>query len=280
MVTTLPSLAFLGAGSMAGAIIGGLLDPSVTVDGRIRVTNRSLAGAAKYDGVDGVQAFALETDASANRAAVAGAKLVVIAVKPAMVGDLLDEISGDLAADAVVVSVAAGVTTAAMEARLPASVSVVRTMPNTPSQVGQGVTGIAAGSRVSEADLALVESLFSTVGATIRLNEDQIDALGTVSGSGPAYVFYFIEQFEAAARALGFTAEQAALMVRETFAGSVALLAASGEEPAELRRRVTSPNGTTERAIAVFDEHDVAATFRAATEAALKRSHELAAATS
>lgn len=276
MAVTLPALTFLGAGSMASAIIAGLLDPEVQVDGPIRVTNRTASSAARFGGVEGVESLVLDGDAEANRRAVAGAKLVVVAVKPAMVGDLLDEIAPALADDAVLVSVAAGVTTAAMEARLPAGVAVVRTMPNTPAQVGRGVTGIAAGSRASETDVALVEALFATVGSTVRLDEDRIDALSTISGSGPAYVFYLIEQFEAAARALGFDQAQAALMVRETFAGSLELLAASGEEPTELRRRVTSPNGTTERAIAVFDQNDLAATFRSATEAALARARELA----
>lgn len=276
MPTTLPTLAFLGAGSMARAIIAGLLSPEVTVDGPILVTNRSAAKAAEFDGTAGVRAAATELDAEANRSAAKAARIVVIAVKPAMVPELLDEIAPVLQPGTIVVSVAAGVTTARMEAHLPEHVSVVRTMPNTPAQVGQGVTGIVAGSRAGEAELALVESLFGTVGVTLRLGEDRIDALGTISGSGPAYVFYLIEQLEAAARSLGFSAQDAAVMVRETFAGSVALLAASGEEPAELRRRVTSPNGTTERAIATFDQADLAATFRAATEAALKRSHELA----
>lgn len=277
MATTLPPLAFLGAGSMARAIIAGLRGPGVSVDGPILVTNRTAAKAAEFAGVEGVRAAAIELDAEANRAAARAARIVVVAVKPAMVPDLLDEIAPVLQPGSIVVSVAAGVTTARMEAHLPEHVSVVRTMPNTPAQVGQGVTGIVAGSRVTEAELALVESLFATVGATLRLPEDQIDALGTISGSGPAYVFYLIEQFEAAAHALGFSATDAALLVRDTFAGSLALLAASGEEPAELRRRVTSPNGTTERAIATFDQADLAATFRAATEAALARSRELAA---
>lgn len=276
MSTKLPALAFLGAGSMARAIIAGLRSPEVEIDGPIRVTNRSASAANEFDGVRGLIAAATEVDPEANRAAAAASKLVVVAVKPAMVGELLDEIGPVLQPGAVLVSVAAGVPTAAMEARLPEHVAVVRTMPNTPAQVGRGVTGIAAGSRAKEPDLVLTETLFGTVGATIRLAEDRIDALGTISGSGPAYVFYLIEQLETAAMALGFSATDAALMVRETFAGSIELLAASGAEPSELRRRVTSPNGTTERAIAVFDEAGLPGVFRMATEAALARSRELA----
>ena len=277
MATVLPALAFLGAGSMAGAILSGLLDPSVEHAAPIRVTNRTAAAAARFRDVPGVVAMSTDDDADANRGAVDSAKIVVVAVKPAMVAALLDEIADALEPGAVIVSVAAGVTIAAMESHLPPHVAVIRTMPNTPAQVGRAVTGIAVGSRATEADVALVRSMFETVGATIVLDEHRIDALSTISGSGPAYVFYLIEQLEAAARALGFTPAEAALMVRETFAGSLELLARSDVEPAELRRRVTSPNGTTERAIAQFDANDLAGTFRAATEAALARARELAA---
>ncbi|WP_308798609.1 pyrroline-5-carboxylate reductase [Agromyces silvae] len=274
---TLPSIAFLGAGSMARAVLSGLLRPGVEVAGDIRATNRSAAKAAELDAVDGVVAFATETDASANRRAVAGAKLVVVAVKPAMVPDLLREIADALEPGAVVVSVAAGVTVETYESLLPAHVSVVRTMPNTPAVVGRAVTGVSAGSRSSEADLALVVSLFETVGDVLVVPESQLDALGTISGSGPAYVFFLIEQLTATAIGLGFSPEEAAVMVQGTFRGASELLAHSGDDPAELRRRVTSPKGTTERAIAVLEEAQFRQTFDRATAAALARSRELAA---
>ncbi|MEY4532473.1 MAG: hypothetical protein RI926_242 [Actinomycetota bacterium] len=273
---TLPTIAMLGAGSMAGAILTGLLAPHVTVDGVIRVTNRSAANAAKFDHEPRVQAWATETNPAANIEAVVGADIVLIAVKPAMVPDLLDEISPALAEGAIVVSVAGGVTTATMEAHLPAHVSVIRTMPNTPSKVGLGVTGIAAGSRSTPAQLDLVCSMFSTVGEVIVLPENKIDALGSISGSGPAYVFYFIEQLTKVAVEHGFTAEQAEKMVQGTFRGAVELLAQSGEEPQELRRQVTSPKGSTERAIAVFDESDIKAILLKGTQAAIARSEEMA----
>lgn len=272
----LPPIAFLGAGSMARAIIAGLLQPGVVVDG-IRTTNRTAAKAAELAGLDGVEAHATETDAAANLAAVAGAKLVVVAVKPAMVPDLLREIAGDLEPGTIVVSVAAGVTVATFESLLPESVAVIRSMPNTPAVVGRAVTGIAAGTRSTDADLALAVALFETVGDVIVVPEEQIDPLSTISGSGPAYVFYLIEQFTATAIDKGFTPEQAALMVRGTFRGASELLATSGEEPAELRRRVTSPKGTTERAIAVLEDAALKQTFDRATDAALARARELAA---
>lgn len=273
----LPSIAFLGAGSMARAILAGLLQPSVTVAGGIRATNRSQARAAEFADEPRVTAYSTETDGAANRRAVAGAKLVVVAVKPAMVPDLLDEIADALEPGAIVVSVAAGVTVATFEAHLPEHVSVVRTMPNTPAVVGRAVTGVSAGTRSSDDDLALVVSLFETVGEVLVVPESQLDALSTISGSGPAYVFLLIEELTKTAIAKGFTPEQAATMVQGTFRGASELLAASDDDPAELRRRVTSPKGTTERAIAVLQEADLSGLFDRATDAALARARELAA---
>lgn len=273
---TLPTIAMLGAGSMGRAILSGLLAPEVTVTGGIRVTNRSAARAAELESAT-VTALATETKPEANRLAVDGAEIVIVAVKPAMVPDLLREIASSLTPGAVVVSVAAGVTTATFESILPASVSVVRSMPNTPAIVGRAVTGISPGTRSSADDLALVRALFETVGEVVEVPESQLDALSTISGSGPAYVFLLIEELTAAAIGKGFTPEQAATLVNGTFLGAAELLVSSGEDPAELRRRVTSPGGTTERAIEVLRTADLADLFARATDAALARARELAA---
>ncbi|MCL2514698.1 MAG: pyrroline-5-carboxylate reductase [Microbacteriaceae bacterium] len=275
--TTLPTIAFLGGGSMAGAVLNGLLSPVVVVEGGIRVTTRSAESAAKYAEARGVTAYAAETHADANRTAVAGAKLVVLAVKPFLVPQVLAEVADALEPGAVVVSLAAGVTVATMEAAVPASVAVIRTMPNTPAQVGRGVTGVSAGSRATADDVALVRALFQTVGAVIEVPESQLDALSTISGSGPAYVFLLIEEFTRTAIAKGFTPEQSKLLVEQTFLGASELLAATGEDPAELRRRVTSPKGTTEKAIEVLQDASLSALFDRATDAALARARELAA---
>ncbi|AWB94492.1 pyrroline-5-carboxylate reductase [Agromyces badenianii] len=273
----LPAIAFLGAGSMARAILTGLLAPGIEIDGGIRATNRSAEKAAELASLPGVVSSATETDAAANRTAVAGAKLVVVAVKPAMVPALLEEIADALEPGAIVVSVAAGVTVSTFESLLPESVAVIRSMPNTPAVVGRAVTGVAAGTRSTDADLALAVALFETVGEVLVVPEEQIDALSTISGSGPAYLFYLIEQLTATAIDKGFTPEQAAVMVEGTFRGASELLAASDAGPAELRRRVTSPKGTTERAVAVLEEAALKQTFDRATDAALARARELAA---
>jgi pyrroline-5-carboxylate reductase len=259
---------------MGGAILTGLTGPGVSVDGRIRVTNRTAEKAAPLKS-DLVESFALADAPDANRAATRGARIVLVGVKPAMVADLLREIAGDLEPDAIIISVAAGVTTATMEALVPGV--VLRAMPNTPAVVSRAVTGIAAGSRATAEDVALARSLFETVGTVLEVPEDKIDALSTISGSGPAYVFYFIEELTRTAVDLGFTAEEAAIMVNGTFLGAAELLAAQDVAPGELRRRVTSPKGTTERAIAVLQSADLKELFDRATGAALARAREMAA---
>lgn len=273
-MSTLPAIAIIGAGSMGGAILGGLLAPGVTVDGGIRVTNRTEAKAAVVR-LPGVESYALETTPDANERAVAGAGVVIIGVKPAMVPETLAALADALEPDAVVISVAAGVTTTTMESAV--RQVVLRAMPNTPALVGLAVTGLAAGSRATPAHLALGRAVFETVGSVVEVPESQIDALSTISGSGPAYVFYLIEELTRTAMGLGFSAEQAAELVTGTFRGSVELLAVSGEDPAELRRRVTSPNGTTERAIAELAKADLAGLFDRAAAAALARAREMAA---
>ena len=274
MTVNLPRIAILGTGSMGGAILAGLLNPDVVVEGGITVTNRSVEKAEAL-ATDGVTSLATSVSPDANRTAVRGARVVLIGVKPGMVPDLLREVADSLEPDAIVVSVAAGVTIETMEGLVPGS--VLRAMPNTPSVVGMGVTGVSAGTRSSDDDLAVVRSLFETVGDVLVIPEGQINALGTISGSGPAYVFFLIEQLTKTAIGLGFTEDQARIMVNGTFAGSTALLAASGSTPTELRIKVTSPKGTTERAIAELEAADLSAVFDRATAAALARTEELAA---
>ncbi|MBM7389475.1 pyrroline-5-carboxylate reductase [Clavibacter michiganensis] len=276
-VVRLPSLAMLGTGSMNGAILGGLLQPGVEVDGDVRVTTRSAASAAALGEREGVQAASVEEDADANRRAVRGARVVVVGVKPHMVPDLLREIASDLDPGALVISVAAGVTIATFESLLPERVAVLRSMPNTPSLVGRGVTGLAAGTRSTPEDLALARAVFATVGDVVEVPEERIDALSTISGSGPAYVFLLIEELTRTAEAKGFSPDEARVLVQGTFRGAVELLAASDAEPAELRRRVTSPKGTTERAVEVLQAADLSGLFDRATDAALARARELAA---
>jgi pyrroline-5-carboxylate reductase len=272
----LPPIAILGAGSMGGAIARGLSRSGLAAAG-VTTTNRSVAKAAELEGLADVASVALETAPTGNTDAAAAAGVVLVGVKPAMVPDLLREIAPVLQSGTIVVSLAAGVTVATFEQILGDDVAVLRSMPNTPALVGRGVTGLAAGSRAGEAAVATARRLFETVGTVVEVPESQIDALSTISGSGPAYFFLLVEEFTKAAIGKGFGQHEARLMAEQTFIGAAALLEASGDDPAELRRRVTSPKGTTERAIAVLQEARLDELFGEATDAALARAKELAA---
>lgn len=269
-------LAILGSGSMGTAILAGLMRRGVDAS-EVVASAKTEATASRLADEFGITAIATETNAAANAEAVVDADIVLVAVKPGYVIEVLAQVAGNLKPGALVISVAAGITTSAMQAAVADNVAVVRAMPNTPAIVGRAVTGLAAGSRVSPEQLATASELFESVGRVVVVGEDQIDQLSTVSGSGPAYVFYFIEEFTKAAVELGFTPDQARMLVEETFLGASELLAASGKTPADLRRQVTSPNGTTMQAIAVFEHANLHELFGRATAAALARAREIAA---
>jgi pyrroline-5-carboxylate reductase len=269
------TVAFLGTGSMGSAILNGMIQ-SGTKGSDVRATTKSVANAEQLSLKYGVTAFATDHQPNANALAVEGADIVIVAVKPAYVLEVLDEISSVISKDALVISVAAGVQTKTMEEHLPDTVSVIRAMPNTPALIQKGVTGISTGSRVSAAQLEIATELFEAVGKTLVIPEDHIDALSTISGSGPAYVFYLMEEFIKTAVSQGFSQQAAYLMVSETFLGASELLVQTQGDPAELRRAVTSPNGTTMKAISVLEEGNLHDLFLKATSAALARAKEIA----
>jgi pyrroline-5-carboxylate reductase len=267
-------IAVIGAGSMGGAILSGLIAAGTAADSITASTATTQSAKALSDKF-GIKSFALDASPSANSDASQGADVLLIAVKPAKVLETLEEIKASVKDGALVISVAAGVTTESMEQAIGSKASVIRAMPNTPSIVGHGVTGIAKGKSANDNQLALAKDLFETVGQVIVVDEEKINALSTISGSGPAYVFYFAEKLMTAAKKMGFSEKEANLMVRATFLGSATLLAASSDSPETLRAQVTSPNGTTMQATARFDEADLQKVFIEATEAALARAIEL-----
>lgn len=276
-VTPLPRTAVIGVGSMGGAILAGLRAPGVLIPNPIFITTRSARSADEFADSEDVVALASETDPEANRLAVRGAGLVILAVKPWMILDVAREIADALEPGAIVVSVAAGMTCSSIEAALPAGTSVVRAMPNTPALIGRGVTGIAGGACASAKDIARVQGLFETVGSVLVVRESQINDVAAVSGSGPAYLFLFAEEMTAAARHLGFDEDQARLLAQETIAGAAELMVRSDDDPAQLRRNVTSPKGTTEQAVLVLQDAAWGDLFNRALAANVRRSEELAA---
>jgi pyrroline-5-carboxylate reductase len=267
-------IAILGAGSMGGAILSGLIAAGTAPESITAVT-ATMKSAKTLEGKFAISTFSLEENASANAEAARGKDILLIGVKPAKVLETLMEIKDTVKDGALVVSVAAGITTSAMEEAVGSKVSVIRAMPNTPSIVGHGVTGIAKGKSATNAQLAIAKELFETVGQVLVVDEDKINALSTISGSGPAYVFYFAEKLIVAAQKMGFSEQEANLMVRATFLGSATLLAASEQSAKELRDQVTSPNGTTMQATDKFDEAQLEKLFIEATGAALARAIEI-----
>lgn len=271
MNTRLPALAIIGTGKMGGAILDGVLHPGVTA-ASIRVTTQSEASAVLLR-ERGVETASVDMEQNANEWAVSGARIVIVAVKPAHLLATIQTFAHALAPDSVVVSVAAGVTTAAMENVI--KTAVIRAMPNTPTQIGQGVTGLCPGSRVSADQMADVETVFRLLGRVVVTEEKKMNALSALSGSGPAYLFYVAEKLTDIAQSHGFTKEQAQTMVHGTLLGAAALLDQSGDSPADLRRAVTSPGGTTEQAIAVFDEGNLSQLFVAAIDRAIAKAEEI-----
>ena len=267
-------IAIIGAGSMGGAILSGLIAAGTSADS-ITASTATTESAKALSDKFAIKSFALDASASANAEAAKDADILLLAVKPAKVLATLEEIKASIKDGSLVISVAAGVTTKAMEQAIGANASVIRAMPNTPSIVGHGVTGIAKGASANDAQMAIAKELFETVGQVLVVEEDKINALSTISGSGPAYVFYFAEKLMTAAKKMGFSEKEANLMVRSTFLGSATLLAASSDSPETLRAQVTSPNGTTMQATARFDEANLEKVFIEATEAALARAIEL-----
>ena len=267
---------FLGTGSMGSAVLRGLIDSGHPVE-LISATTKSEESAVSLRAM-GVSALSVEQSPDANALLSGDADVVVLGVKPYQIVDVLTEIAEELPKNSVVISMAGGIELKTMAAALPQHKNLIRSMPNTPAMVGQAVTGLAPHSTASADALDAAQWLFSSVGEVVKVEEQQINALSAISGSGPAWIYFIIEQWEKVAVSKGFTQEQAETLVRSTLFGSAALLAESGEEPSVLRKNVTSPGGTTERIIATLDEANLEKLFSSALDAAVNRANEIAAA--
>jgi len=263
-------VAIVGAGNMGGAILSGLIQAGVSPQ-RIRVADpdQAATAAAQY----GVVA------ASDAVQAALGASVVIVAVKPPKVRDVVAKMAPRLSSGSLIISVAAGVASKDIEAwaQTPANPTpaVVRAMPNTPAKLRQGVTAMSRGTHVSDAQMLTAQAVFGAVGQVVGIDESLIPAVTAVSGSGPAYLFLVAEAMTEAGVRLGLPRDAAAKLVTQTFVGSSALLA-TGESPTELRAQVTSPGGTTAAAVYELEAHGVRAAFSAAMKATVDRTRELA----
>jgi len=261
-------MAVLGTGKMGEALLSGLLRSGTSPEDLVVTTRRPERGeqlAASY-----------AVRVVGNVEAVAAAEVLLLAVKPQDMAALLDEIAATVGDHQLVVSMAAGIPTSFIEKRLAAGVPVVRVMSNTPVLVDEAMSAISAGSHATEEHLARVEELLGHVGRTIRVPEDQQDAVTALSGSGPAYFFFLVEAMTDAGILLGLPRQVAADLLVQTALGAAVMLRDSGEHPVKLREAVTSPAGTTISAIRELERHGVRAALIAAIEAARDRSRELA----
>ena len=264
-------LAILGGGRIGEALVAGLLSSGWITRERLVVTARSASRVSTLSERHGVAAT---TD---NAAAVDGASLVVIAVKPQDIDVLLAEVGKLLTPQQTVLSVAAAIPTAYIEARIAAGVPVVRAMPNAPSVVHEGMAGISAGRHASNEQLALAEETLAHLGRVVRVPEAALDAVTAVSGSGPAYFALLAEAMIEAGILLGLQREIATTLVVQTMFGTAKQLRDQGMHPVELRESVTSPGGTTIAAILELERAGVRAAFLNAIQAAMARATELAA---
>ena len=260
--------AILGAGVMGETLLSGLVRAGRRVD-QLLVGEKRAERAQELEERYGVAVVG-------NVEAAEKADTVAIVVKPQDMGDLLDEIGPSLRPGQLLVSLAAGITTAYIESHVPEGVAVVRVMPNTPALVDEGMAAVSPGSHCSEEHLLEAEELMASVGRVLRIPERQQDAVTAISGSGPAYIFFVVESMIEAGVHLGLPRTTATELVIQTLVGSAKMLRETGTHPTVLREQVTSPGGTTASALRELEVHKVRAAFLAAMEAARDRSRQLA----
>lgn len=269
---SIPRIAFIGGGNMAASLIGGLRAQGLPASA-ICASDPGADRRTELHDAHGIDTFA------DNAQAVAGADVVVLAVKPQVMQTVCRDLAPHLQANQLIVSIAAGITCASLQQWLGADTprAIVRCMPNTPALLRQGVSGLFANAAVSDEQKRQAEQLLSAVGLALWLDrEELIDAVTAVSGSGPAYFFLLIEAMTAAGEQLGLPRDTAAELTLHTALGAARMACESDVEAAELRRRVTSPNGTTEAAIKAFQAGGLEALVQQAMDAAARRSAELA----
>ncbi len=265
-------LSIIGAGNMAEAIVRGLLRDQAIPPQQIIAADPSPQRRALFQEELGIQTVAAPADA------VPGASLLLLSVKPQQMTQALAELAPALDPQTRLVSIAAGLPTSAIAAALPPANRwrIIRAMPNTPMLVGRGMVALCRGAHATKQDLADARKLFEPAAQVIDVTEQQMDAVTAVSGSGPAYVYFLVEQMIAAGVELGLSPDQARQLAIQTAAGAAEMLASSSDAPAELRRKVTSPGGTTHAAITHMESNHWPQITRDALQAAARRSRELA----
>lgn len=263
------TIGIIGCGNMGEALLKGL-SRVVEKSTKLMVSEADLA---RKDYIQTTYKIIVSPD---NHYLLKYSDAVIIAVKPQDIDALIkNEICCDLSNNKLLISIAAGIMTKHIERITGEEVRVIRAMPNMPSLIGEGITGICAGSSATAADMELARDIFSTIGSVVEVKEPMMDAVTAISGSGPAYFFYLVEALVESARALGLDEKTSRELVERTALGSIKLMLASREDPAMLRKKVTSKGGTTEAAFKVFESKKFLSIVKEATKAACKRSKEL-----
>ncbi len=263
------TIGFIGGGNMARSIIGGLINSQFNKE-QIFASDISPQILSSLE-----NEFAITTSTN-NSMILHHCDVIVLAVKPQMMKDVINNLPQDFIADKLFVSIAAGIREQDLNRWLGGNAAVVRTMPNTPSLVQTGATGMFANNLVSPNQKKIANDILSAIGITIWLeNEDLMDSVTAVSGSGPAYFFLVMEAMEEAALSLGLNTESARKLVLQTALGAAKIAIESNESPQQLRKRVTSPNGTTEQGVAALEQGNLRNVFKNALNSAAERSKEL-----
>ena len=263
------TLGFIGAGNMAAALVKGLIHAKVMPPEGIIVSDVKADRLAVFSETHGVKTT------QDNHELVRACEVIVLSVKPQVIDKVLALIGGDVTSGKLVISVAAGVPVSAIEARLPEGTHVVRTMPNTPATVQAGATAISAGTHATEQDLEVASALFSAVGRVVTLDENLLDAVTGLSGSGPAYVMLMIEAMADGGVKVGLHRDTALMLAAQTVYGSAKLLLDTGEHPGRLKDMVTSPGGTAIAGLHTLESGGLRRTLIDAVEAATNRSAQL-----
>ena len=262
------TVAILGVGVMGSTLLSGLIRSGRDAADLV-ITGRNVERADELASTYGVRRMS-------NIDAALGADTLVLVVKPQDMDGLLAEIRDHVRPGALVVSLAAGITTGFLEERLPEGTAVVRVMPNTPALVDEGMTAISPGQHCDEEHLSEAEELLRSCGKVLRIAEKHQDAVTAISGSGPAYIFYVVEAMIEAGVLLGMPRATSTELVVQTLYGAATMLKETGQHPTVLREQVSSPGGTTMAALRQLDDHKVRAAFVTAMEAAAERSRQLA----
>jgi len=262
-------IAFIGCGTMGEALVSGSLRSGLISRDKVLVTDirpERLKHIKEREGV---------STAEENREAVAKSDVIILAVKPQVIGKVLSEIKDVVTGDKVIISIAAGITTGFIEEALGREVPVVRVMPNIPCLVKTSASGISPGKYAGEEEEAIAEHMMSGVGIVVKVPEEMLDAVTALSGSGPAYIFYIIESLIEAGMEMGLSEDDAKKLVGQTVLGTARMVMETGESPQVLRAKVTSPGGTTEAALKYLEEKGFQEILIAAVKEAAKRSKEL-----